>query len=189
MFMGSLPSDASRFKKKTRPVPEFPKLRWQPDLRSTPGAPGAGRAAKIMQLPAEAAHNLLHLEASYILSEFLGGPLRVPLAADVVVTGDRVLIYAEYDGTIDLDLPWGGDGEVMRYDPTGSEIQNEVVSLGGRYVASLSRGEFVFLRDANGTAVPALSTWRFVVMTLLVLTGGTVVLRRRYGVLQSPALR
>ncbi|MGB2985539.1 MAG: hypothetical protein WBE26_06615 [Phycisphaerae bacterium] len=121
--------------------------------------------------------NLLHLEASYILSELLGGPLRAPLTADVVVTGDRVLIYAEYDGTVDLDLPWGGDAEVMRYDPTGSEIQNEMVPLGGRYVESLSRGEFVFLREATETAVPAVSTCGLVVMALLVLTAGTAVLR------------
>ena len=127
--------------------------------------------------------NLLHLEASYILSELLGGPLRAPLTADVVVIGDRVLIYAEYDGTVDLDLPWDGEAEVMRYNPAGSEVQNEIVPLGGRYVESLSRGEFVFLRDVNATAVPAVSTWGSVVMTLLVLTAGTVVLRRKYGVL------
>ena len=48
---------------------------------------------------------------------------------------------------------------------------------------NLSRGEFVFLRDTNATAVPAVSTWGSWVMTLLVLTVGTVVLRRRYGVL------
>ena len=109
--------------------------------------------------------NLLHLEASYILSELLEGPLNGPLTADVVVTGDRVLIYAEYDGTVDLDLPWDGDAEVMRYDPTGSEIQNEMVSLGGRYVENLSRGEFVFLRDITATSVPAASMWGLAVIT------------------------
>jgi hypothetical protein len=122
--------------------------------------------------------NLLHLEASFILSERLGGPLRAPLTADVVVTDDLVLIYAEYDGTVDLDLPWDGDTEVVRYDPTGSEIQNEEVSLGGRYVETLSRGEFVFLHEAPPTAVPAVSIWGLVAMILLVLTAGTVVLRR-----------
>jgi hypothetical protein len=97
------------------------------------------------------------------------------------VTGDRVLIYAEYDGTVDLDLPWDCDAEMMRYDPAGSQVQNEIVPLGGRYVESLSRGEFVFLRDANATAVPAVSAWGFVAMALLVLTAGSAVLRREYG--------
>ncbi len=125
--------------------------------------------------------NLLHLEASYILSEFLGGPLRAPLTADVVLTGDRVLIYAEHDGIVDLDLPWNGDAQVRRYDPIGNEVQNEMLPLGGRYVEDLSRGEFVFLHDMSATAVPAAGTWGLVVMILLVLTAGTAVLRRKYG--------
>jgi hypothetical protein len=122
--------------------------------------------------------NLLHLEASYILSELLGGPLRAPLTADVVVTADRVLVYAEYDGTVDLDLPWSGDAQVERYDPFGNEVQNETLPLGGRYVEDLSRGEFVFLRDVPATAIPAVSTWGLAIMILLVLTAGTAVLGR-----------
>ena len=128
--------------------------------------------------------NLLHLEASYILSELLGGPLRSPLAADVVVTSDRALVYAEYDGTVDLDLPWVGDAQVIRYDATGNEVQNELVPLGGRYLEDLSRGEFVFLRDVSATAVPVVSAWGLVIMVLLLLAAGSTVLRRE----QDPLL-
>jgi hypothetical protein len=124
--------------------------------------------------------NLLHLEASYALNRLFDGPLRAPVTADVVVASDRVLIYAEYEGTIDIDLPWSGHAKVRRDDAAGAEIQNEVVDLGGRYVESLSRGEFVFLCEAPAPAIPAASTWGCVVMILLVLTVGTVALRRAW---------
>lgn len=126
--------------------------------------------------------SVLHLEASYVLTELLGGPLNRPATADVVVTGDRVLIYAERDGAIDLDIPWDGDTRVTRYGPTGNQVENQTVLLNRRYAADLSRGEFVYLRNASETMVPAVGTWGLVAMALLVLATGTAALRRAQGI-------
>lgn len=97
--------------------------------------------------------NVIHLEASYVLTDRLGGPLNAPATADVVIADNRALIYAEYDCTLDLDLPWSGETRVRRYEPEGSRIQDEVLSLGGLYTADLWRGEFVFLVDAATSSV------------------------------------
>jgi len=121
--------------------------------------------------------NILHLEASYPLSRILGGPLRGPISADVVVTPDRALVYAEYDGTVDLDT-WHGDTHVIRYDPAGTRIQDEVLSLDGQYVQAVTRGEFVYLRDVSLPAVPAAGSWALVTIALLVLAAGTILVRR-----------
>jgi hypothetical protein len=52
-----------------------------------------------------------------------------------------------------------------------------------RTVEGLSRGEFVFLRETSTTPVPTVGTWGSVVMVLLVLTAGSVVLRREHSAL------
>jgi hypothetical protein len=98
--------------------------------------------------------NVIHLESSYIFTDCLGGPLHAPVTADVVVADNRALIYAEYDCALDLDLPWSGETRIRQYEPQGSRIQDETISLGGRYTADLWRGEFVFLVDAATSSLP-----------------------------------
>ncbi len=92
--------------------------------------------------------NVVHLEASFVFSGLLGGPLHAPATADIVVAPHRVLVLAEYDTQIDLDLPWSGATAIQRYAPLGSPVGgNGLQDLPGRFSAALTRGELVVLED------------------------------------------
>ena len=97
--------------------------------------------------------NVIHLDASYILSSLLGGPLNVPATADIGLTSERAVIFAEYDTDIDLNLPWNEATHLRRYEATGELAVDLVTDLEGRYVTSLSRGELVIMVAEPPTAV------------------------------------
>lgn len=89
--------------------------------------------------------NVIHLESSYILSDLLAGPVNEPAGADIVITTERALVFAEYDTDVDVDLPWTGTTRVRRYEPYGELIEDRESALNGAYTAILARGELVFL--------------------------------------------
>jgi hypothetical protein len=96
--------------------------------------------------------NVIHLEASYILSGLLGGPLNLPSTADIAVTEGKALVFAEYDTDIGLTLPWAGTTRVIRYDPQGNRTHDADTALGtGEFSAALLRGELVILLDDPAT--------------------------------------
>jgi hypothetical protein len=89
--------------------------------------------------------NVLHLEASYVFSDLLDGPLGAPVSADIAVVDDQAIIFAEYDAEVNLEVPWDGMAEVIRYDPTGEIVYNNQDDLNGTYEASMLRGELILL--------------------------------------------
>ncbi len=91
--------------------------------------------------------NVIHLEASFVLSSLLNGPLNTPSISNIAITKEKVLIFAEYNTDIDIDLPWKGNTQVIRYDPLGNKIQDEIIDLDSNYSETLLRGEFVLLLD------------------------------------------
>jgi len=95
--------------------------------------------------------NVIHLEASYILSNAMDGPLRKPAMADVAVTDSQALIFAEYATDIDMALPWAGLTHIVRYDPQGTKILDTDSLLGNGFTATLQRGELVILLDDPAT--------------------------------------
>jgi len=96
---------------------------------------------------------VIHLEASFVLSGLLDGPINIPATADIVLTDDKALIFAEYDVEIDLDIPWNGITKAIRFDPQGNRILETNIDLGGNYSNSLQRGELIFLRDLSPTVI------------------------------------
>ncbi len=94
--------------------------------------------------------NVIHLEASYVLSDLLSGPMNGPSTADIVITDDQALVFAEYNAGIDIDLPWGGTTRVRRYDPQGNSILDTEIDLGGVFSDSMSRGELAILSEVPG---------------------------------------
>lgn len=96
--------------------------------------------------------NVLHLEASYILSNLLNGPLGVPVNADIALTDSKGLIFAEYDTDVDVMLPWAGTTRVIRYNPQGERTQDADTALStGEFAATMLRGELVILFDDLAT--------------------------------------
>jgi hypothetical protein len=93
--------------------------------------------------------NVLHLEASYIFSDLLDGPLGAPVSADIAVVDDQAIIFAEYDTEVNLGLPWDGLTEVVRYDPIGEIVYNGQEDLSGTYEASMLRGELILLGSVS----------------------------------------
>lgn len=89
--------------------------------------------------------NIVHLEASYILSALLGGPLHAPATADIAVSDTIVIVFAEYDTYVDVDLPWESETHLSHRDAVGDVIQEADLDLSGRYESSLLRGELVIL--------------------------------------------
>jgi len=102
--------------------------------------------------------NLIHLGAAYILSGLMGGSINAPALADIVITEDKALIFAEHDTGIDIDLPWNGQTRLVRHDDYGNIVVDADTSLAGNFAAELLQGELVMLfkdtsyvcGDANG---------------------------------------
>jgi hypothetical protein len=90
---------------------------------------------------------VLHIEASYILSSLLGGPMSSPAGADIVIADCKGLIFAEYDTDVDVNLPWNATTRVVRYSPDGDAVSDVAVDLQGSFSASMVRGELVILRS------------------------------------------
>ncbi|MCP4582303.1 MAG: hypothetical protein GY839_11875 [candidate division Zixibacteria bacterium] len=91
--------------------------------------------------------NVIHLEASYILSEVISGPLNEPAMADIAITNDQAIIFSEYSTAINLDLPWSGETHITRYNPQGAIILDDYIIIEGNYTSTLTRGELVVLTD------------------------------------------
>ncbi|UCC43356.1 MAG: hypothetical protein JSU65_09430, partial [Candidatus Zixiibacteriota bacterium] len=89
---------------------------------------------------------VVHLEASYILSSLLGGPVNSPAGADIVIADGMCLIFAEYSTEVDVNLTWPGMTRVVRYDPIGDVVSDFELDLQGNFSASMTRGELVILR-------------------------------------------
>ncbi|MCD4748077.1 MAG: hypothetical protein K8R59_01780 [Thermoanaerobaculales bacterium] len=92
---------------------------------------------------------VVHLEAAFVLSDLLGGPLNQPAIADIAFTHNKAIIFAEYDDAIDVNLPWQGQTHIIWYDHEGTRILERDEDLAGRFTANLLRGEFVFLRGPS----------------------------------------
>ncbi len=91
--------------------------------------------------------NVIHLQASYILSDLLSGPLNGPSTADIVIADGQALILAEYATDVDIDLPWTGMTQVTRYNSHGNPIVDSAMDLQGGFSATLARGELVILAE------------------------------------------
>ena len=91
--------------------------------------------------------NVFHHEASFVLSDLLGGPLNRPVGADIVVANGIGMIFAEYNTEVDLDIPWLGETRITKYDSNGDITSDAVSDLGGLFTAALTRGELYVLRD------------------------------------------
>ena len=89
--------------------------------------------------------NLIHLEVSYILSNILNGPLNTPAAADIAISDTMVIIFAEHDTYIDLNLPWESPTHIIYRNAVGEVIQDSHLELNDKYEASMLRGELVIL--------------------------------------------
>jgi hypothetical protein len=91
--------------------------------------------------------NLINIEASYIFSQLLAGPLNRPAAIDVTIANGKSMLFSEYDTEANVDLPWIGNSRMIRYDPEGYTICDKDTIIPGTYSAALSRGELVILVD------------------------------------------
>ncbi|MFC2096376.1 FlgD immunoglobulin-like domain containing protein [Bacteroidota bacterium] len=89
--------------------------------------------------------NLIHHEASYILSDLLNGPMNAPTMADISIVDDMVIIFAEHNTEINIDLPWSENSHLIRYNPQGNKILDTLIASGGNYIDNLFRGELVVL--------------------------------------------
>jgi hypothetical protein len=89
--------------------------------------------------------NLIHLGAAYVLSDLIGGPINSPALADIVITEDKAMIFAEHDTDIDIDLPWNGQTHMVRHDDYGNIVADADTVLAGKFAAALSQGELVML--------------------------------------------
>ena len=89
--------------------------------------------------------NVIHLEASYILSNLIDGPSNRPSGSDIVIADGKGLIFAEYDTEVEIDIPWNGLTHIVRYNPSGQIILETDIALDGNYYTSLQRGELVIL--------------------------------------------
>jgi hypothetical protein len=94
--------------------------------------------------------NVIHLEAAYVLSSLLSGPMNVPTGADVAVARDQTLIFAEYDTDVDVDLAWAGWTHVTHRDPQGEVVMDADTGLARAYTTRLTRGELVVLARIPG---------------------------------------
>ena len=97
--------------------------------------------------------NVIHLDAAFILSSLLGGPLNAPATADIALSLERTAILAEYDTDIDINLPWSEMTRLRYYDATGELVSDSSIDLAGHYVTSLARGELVVMTTETSTAV------------------------------------
>jgi hypothetical protein len=88
---------------------------------------------------------VVHLEASYVLSSLLGGPINNPAGADIVMTDSIGLIFSEYTTDVNVNLPWSGITRVVRYEPFGDVVSDVESDLQGNFSASMARGELVIL--------------------------------------------
>lgn len=94
--------------------------------------------------------NLIHLGAFYILSDLLEGSINSPALADIVITDDKALIFAEHDTDVDIDLKWSGMTRLLRYDPYGTLIIDLDTAINHNFAMGLSQGELIMLfRDVN----------------------------------------
>ena len=89
--------------------------------------------------------NVIHLEASYVLSSLLDGPMNQPSGADIVFANGIGLVFAEYDTEVDVALPWIGSTHLVRYNPLGEITQDLDIDLGGIFTATMQRGELAIL--------------------------------------------
>jgi hypothetical protein len=89
--------------------------------------------------------NVIHLEAAYILSSLLEGPMNRPAGADIAIADGKCLIFAEYDTEVDVDLPWTGITNLIRYDPFGNITLDIDSDLEGSFSTFMQRGELVIL--------------------------------------------
>jgi hypothetical protein len=98
--------------------------------------------------------NVFHHEASYVLSHMLDGALNRPTGADVVITEDMGLVFAEYDTDIDIDIPWNEETHVRKYDSQGNITVDILTDLDGTLSATMARGElYVLRREMAGCCV------------------------------------
>jgi hypothetical protein len=96
--------------------------------------------------------NLIHLGASYIISDLIGGPINSPALADISITENKALIFAEHDTDVDIDLPWNGQTRLIRHDDYGNIVTDVDTSLAGNFTMGLSQGELVMLfKNTNYT--------------------------------------
>ncbi len=89
--------------------------------------------------------NLINIEASFILSTLLSGRMNGPAAADIVITDDKAMIFAEHDTQIDVDLPWSGITRLMKYDSQGGLVLDQDTNLSGTFSAPMLRGDLAVL--------------------------------------------
>lgn len=90
--------------------------------------------------------NVIHLEASYVLSSLLDGPMNRPSGSDIAIANGIGLVFAEYDTEVDVDLPWTGTTHLVRYNPLGEITQDSDIDLDGIFTATMQRGELAILR-------------------------------------------
>jgi hypothetical protein len=93
--------------------------------------------------------NLINIDATYILSKMLSGPLNCPAAVDISIADGKCLMFAEYDTDTDVDLPWTGNTRLIRYSPDGNLAYDIDTVLSGSYSTFMSRGELVILAGLN----------------------------------------
>lgn len=93
--------------------------------------------------------NVLHLESSYVLSGLLSGPLNCPADADVASDNGKLIVFAEDDTDIDLDVPWPGLTHLIRYNPIGDRVLDTETALHGRFSDTMTRGELALLFQAG----------------------------------------
>lgn len=89
--------------------------------------------------------NLLNIEASYVFSHLLSGPLTLPTACDVVIVDGKCVLFAEYDTEVGFVIPWSGNSRLIRYDASGYPASDLDTVLTSPYSASLVRGELIIL--------------------------------------------
>lgn len=89
--------------------------------------------------------NLIHMDAFYILAKPLDGPVNISSLADIVINENKALIFAEHDTEIQINLPWSGRTQFLRYDQVGDLISSDDIMVEEGFATELSQGEFIFL--------------------------------------------
>jgi hypothetical protein len=78
------------------------------------------------------------------------GPINSPTLADIVITDDKALIFAEHDTDVDIDMKWSGITRLLRYDPYGTLIIDLDTAINNNFTTELTQGELIILfRDVN----------------------------------------
>ncbi len=121
------------------------------------------------------------VDLNLVDSNLVGGSVTVPILGD---TGINTQVYTELVGTLDLntgqvDLIGSATISNDLFPPSNPVVLNQTMQSGNLDTLQGRLDIWTTATESLPVAIPTVSEWGLVVMTLLVLTAGTMVFRRR----------